>query len=66
MRPVFGQTRTVIDGPFTETKELIAGYWLWQVNRWTRRSHGSTLPQPDAGDREIEIRPVFEMESSRN
>ena len=32
--------RTVVDGPFAETKELIAGFWLWQCNRWTRRSSG--------------------------
>ena len=55
-------TRTVIDGPFAETKELIAGYWLWQVRsmdealEWVRR-----CPDPMPGeDSEIEIRPVFE------
>ncbi len=57
-----GNQRTVIDGPFTETKELIAGYWLWQVKsldeaiEWVKR-----CPNPmDGGDSEIEIRPIFE------
>lgn len=54
-----GQTRTVIDGPFAETKELIAGYWLWQVRsmdeavEWLKRA-------PFDGGVEIEIRPLFE------
>jgi hypothetical protein len=54
-----GETRTVIDGPFTETKELIAGYWIWQVRsmdeavEWLKRA-------PFDGGMEIEIRPVFE------
>jgi hypothetical protein len=58
-----GDKRTVIDGPFTETKELIAGYWLWQVRsmeeavEWVKR-----CPNPHAGESEIEIRQVFEME----
>jgi hypothetical protein len=58
-----GATRTVIDGPFTETKELIAGYWLWQVRsieeavEWVKR-----CPNPMQGESEIEIRPVFEAE----
>lgn len=58
-----GPRRTVIDGPFTETKELIAGYWLWQVNsmdeavEWVKR-----CPNPMPGDSEIEIRRVFEAE----
>ena len=58
-----GQTRTVIDGPFTETKELIAGFWLWQVRsmeeavEWVKR-----CPNPMLTDSEIEIRPVFEAE----
>ena len=58
-----GKTRTVTDGPFTETKELIAGFWLWQVRsideavEWVRR-----CPNPMLGDSEIEIRPVFEAE----
>jgi hypothetical protein len=58
-----GQQRTVIDGPFTETKELVAGFWLWQVQSmeeaiaWVRR-----CPNPMPGESEIEIRPVFEAE----
>ncbi len=58
-----GSTRSVTDGPFTETKELIAGYWLWQVESmeaaiaWVKR-----CPNPMPGDSEIEIRPVFEAE----
>ena len=58
-----GQKRTVIDGPFTEAKELIAGYWLWQVRsmeeavEWVKR-----CPNPYEGESEIEIRQVFEME----
>ena len=56
-----GDKRTVIDGPFAETKELIAGYWMWQVRsmeeavEWLKR-----CPNPMPGDSEIEIRPVFE------
>jgi hypothetical protein len=57
-----GDKRTVVDGPFAETKELIAGYWLWQVKsieeavEWARR-----CPDPMPGeDAELEIRPVFE------
>ena len=57
-------TRTVVDGPFAETKELIAGYWIWQVRsmdeavEWARR-----CPDPMPGeDAELEIRPVFEAE----
>jgi hypothetical protein len=58
-----GKSRTVVDGPFTETKELIAGFWIWQVKslaeaiEWVKRS-----PNPHAGDSEIEIRQIFEME----
>jgi hypothetical protein len=59
-----GTKRTVIDGPFAETKELIAGYWLWQVKSkqeaidWVKR-----CPHPMPGeDAEIEIRQVFEAE----
>jgi len=58
-----GSRRTVIDGPFAETKELIAGFWLWQVRsleeaiEWVKR-----CPNPHAEDCEIEIRPVFEAE----
>jgi hypothetical protein len=58
-----GTKRTVIDGPFAETKELIAGFWMWQVKSreeaiaWVRR-----CPNPFAGESEIEIRQVFEAE----
>jgi hypothetical protein len=58
-----GRNRTVVDGPFTETKELVAGFWLWQVRsideavEWVKR-----CPNPMPGDSEIEIRPVFDME----
>jgi len=55
-----GTKRTVIDGPFAETKELIAGFWLWQVKskiEWVRR-----CPNPFKGESEIEIRQVFEAE----
>ncbi len=58
-----GETRTVIDGPFAETKELIAGFWLWQVRsmeeavEWLKR-----CPNPHNEAAEIEIRPVFELE----
>ncbi|HSA61579.1 MAG TPA: YciI family protein [Nitrospiraceae bacterium] len=58
-----GRTRTVIDGPFAETKELIAGFWLWQVKskeeaiEWAKR-----CPNPMQGESEIEIRQVFEAE----
>jgi hypothetical protein len=56
-----GSHRTVVDGPFTETKELVAGFWLWQVKsieeavEWVRR-----CPNPMEGESEIEIRPLFE------
>jgi hypothetical protein len=55
-----GKTRTVTDGPFTETKELVAGFWIWQVRsieeavEWVRR-----CPNPMLTDSDIEIRPVF-------
>ena len=58
-----GPQRRVIDGPFAETKELVAGFWLWQVRsmdeavEWVRR-----CPNPMDGESEIEIRPVFEAE----
>ena len=58
-----GSKRTVIDGPFTETKELIAGFWIWQVKskdeaiEWVKR-----CPNPMKGESEIEIRQVFEAE----
>ena len=58
-----GADRSVIDGPFAETKELIAGFWLWEVAslaecvEWVKR-----CPNPMPGDSEIEIRQVFEAE----
>ena len=58
-----GEKRTVIDGPFAETKELIAGYWLWQVRsmdeavEWVKR-----CPNPFDGESEIEIRQVVEAD----
>lgn len=58
-----GNRRTVIDGPFAETKELIAGYWLWQCKsreetiEWVKR-----CPNPMPGESEIEIRQVFEAD----
>jgi hypothetical protein len=59
-----GSKRTVVDGPFTETKELIAGFWIWQVRsmeeamEWARR-----CPDPMPGEEgELEIRPIFEAE----
>jgi hypothetical protein len=58
-----GAQRTVVDGPFAETKELIAGFWLWQVKsledaiEWVKR-----CPNPMPGESEIEIRQVFEAE----
>ena len=59
-----GAKRTIVDGPFTETKELIAGYWVWQVRsmdeavEWARR-----CPDPMPGeDAELEIRPVFDAD----
>ena len=56
-----GDQRTVIDGPFAETKELIAGYWLWQVKsldeaiEWAKK-----CPNPTGEDGVLEIRPIFE------
>jgi hypothetical protein len=62
-----GSSREVVDGPFTETKELIAGYWIWQVRsieeavEWARR-----CPDPHPGeDAELEIRPIFEPSDFR-
>ena len=59
-----GGTRTVVDGPFAETKELVAGYWVWQVRsmeeaiEWARR-----CPDPMPGEEaELEIRPIFEAD----
>jgi hypothetical protein len=57
-----GPKRTVIDGPFAETRELVAGYWIWQVKdmaeavEWVKR-----CPNPMFGPSEIEIRPFYEL-----
>lgn len=56
-----GKTRTVIDGPFAEAKELIAGFWLWQVRSMDEAIEWLKLAPFDGGT-EIELRPVFEME----
>jgi hypothetical protein len=58
-----GSERKVIDGPFSETKELLAGYWVWQVKsmdeavEWVKR-----IPNPDDGESTVEIRQVFETD----
>jgi hypothetical protein len=58
-----GNERTIVEGPFTETKDLIAGFWLWQVKskdeaiEWVKR-----CPNPFSGESEIEIRQLFEAE----
>ncbi|MEO8129724.1 MAG: YciI family protein [Bryobacteraceae bacterium] len=58
-----GTSRTVIDGPFAETKELVAGFWIWKVNsrdeaiEWVKR-----CPNPMPGESEIEIRQVFDAD----
>ena len=58
-----GTKRTVTDGPFAETKELIAGFWIWKVKsmdeavEWVKR-----CPNPHQSDSEIEIRPIYELE----
>jgi len=58
-----GKNRTVIDGPFAETKELIAGFWIWELPSmadavaWLKR-----CPNPHDEETEVEIRPIFEME----
>ena len=60
-----GSKRTVLDGPFAETKELIAGFWIWQVKsmdeaiEWVKRIPN---PMPGSDEVDIEIRPVFEAE----
>jgi hypothetical protein len=62
-----GEKRSVIDGPFTESKELIAGYWLWQVRdlqeaiQWLKK-----CPNPHFEDCEVEIRPLFEESDFAN
>jgi hypothetical protein len=58
-----GDDRTVVDGPFAETKELIAGYWIWQVRdmdeaiEWAKR-----CPNPTGAESVLELRPVFELD----
>ena len=58
-----GKNRTVVDGPFAETKELVAGFWIWKVKsmeeaiEWAKR-----CPNPMEGESELELRPVFEAE----
>jgi hypothetical protein len=58
-----GSSRTVVDGPFAETKELLAGYWIWKVKsmdeaiEWVKR-----CPNPTGTESEVEIRPIFEAE----
>jgi hypothetical protein len=58
-----GKSRSVIDGPFAETKELVAGYWIWEVGsmqeaiEWVKK-----CPNPMPGDSDIEIRPVYSAE----
>ena len=58
-----GDDRRVVDGPFTETKELVAGYWLWQVRdmdeaiEWAKR-----CPNPTGAESVLELRPVFELD----
>jgi hypothetical protein len=58
-----GSKRSVIDGPFTEAKELVAGFWVWQVRsmdeamEWARR-----IPNPTGEEGEVEVRPLFENE----
>jgi len=57
-----GADRLVVDGPFAETRELVAGYWIWQVKdmaeaiEWAKR-----CPNPMPGDSDLEIRPVYEL-----
>jgi hypothetical protein len=58
-----GDERKVIDGPFAETKELLAGYWLLQVKSMEEAIElVKRIPNPDGGDSVVEIRPVFETE----
>jgi hypothetical protein len=58
-----GKNRTVVDGPFTETKEVVAGFWLWEVKsigeavEWVKK-----CPNPMATDSDIDIRPLFSLE----
>ena len=60
-----GKNRTVIDGPFTETKELVAGFWLWEVKsieEETYRMVAGKCPNPMPTDSDIEIRPLYSLE----
>jgi hypothetical protein len=58
-----GDKRTVIDGPFAETKELVAGFWLWQVKSLEEAIEwGKRCPNPTGVEGQIEIRPIFEAE----
>lgn len=58
-----GDRRSIVDGPFAETKELVAGYWIWQVEsideaiEWARR-----CPNPTGAEGQLELRPIFEAE----
>lgn len=59
-----GDRRTVVDGPFAETKELIAGFWIWKVKtleeaiEWAKKCPGD----PNGGEGQLELRPIFELE----
>ena len=58
-----GSKRTVVDGPFAETKELVAGFWIWKCKSWDEAVEWvKRCPNPMPGDSEIEIRQVFEAE----
>ena len=58
-----GKKRTVVDGPFSETKELVAGFWLWQVKSWEEAIEwAKRCPNPMNDDSEIEVRRVFEAD----
>jgi hypothetical protein len=58
-----GGKRIVTDGPFAETKELIAGFWMWKVKSMDEAVEWATrCPNPHASDSELELRPVFELE----
>jgi hypothetical protein len=58
-----GSKRTVVDGPFTEARELVAGYWLWQVKSWEEAVEWARrCPNPTGEEGELELRQVFEVE----
>src|SRR6476659_6618262 len=65
---ISGSKRTVTDGPFAETKELVAGFWIWQVKskeeaiNWVKRSPFGLVDNPYGNEAEIEIRQIFEAE----